>query len=452
MRLEMTDRKHLKTRVRARMARTGERYAAARTHVVAAGQADPAETAPDGILHLAGADAETTGLRILLAAAGIRDADGRPLPDPTALVIGGGIGLGVFSFHYAKEGFSSFYLAGRHRWDDAVAYLAGAAERLGRTLDTAESTAAAPAERRLRAALEHGPAIVWVDLLELGTRAGPIELSGGGYHTLVVQRIDDDADEAIVSDLSRTPIRIPLGTLARARGRIAKQKHRVAWLAGREDGHAAAPDPDLPAAIRAGLAATVAGFDRPRTRNFSLAALGDWANRLRGGSADSWARIFAPGEWRWVGLSAIHDGIEHGGSGGGLVRPRFAAGLRDAVERTGNRGLLDPADRYEALGREWSALATAALPDEVPLLRLTRQAQDRRAAAYASSGGTVDGRADPAVVAAWEELVALRAEAREAAPLDERTAAEHLAGLAERVDAIRVAEIAALDALRGALG
>ena len=42
----MTDRKHLKSRVRARMERTGERYAAARAHVVAAGDQTPMAPQP----------------------------------------------------------------------------------------------------------------------------------------------------------------------------------------------------------------------------------------------------------------------------------------------------------------------------------------------------------------------------------------------------------------------
>lgn len=446
----MTDHKHLKARVRTRMAKTGERYAAARAHVVAAREATAAgEAAPDRPFHLTGPDPETTALRILLASARATGENGAALSDPTALVIGGGIGIGVFAFHYEREGFSSFFLAGRHRWDDAAAYLGGGAERLGFRLETSEATSPAAGERRLREALEHGPAVVWVDSVTLGTRGSPMAMAGGGYHTLIVHRIDDAAGSAIVSDLTPAAIPLPFDVLARARARIAKHRHRVGRLVRGEGDSAGRPIGDLASAMRAGLAATVAGFDDPRTRNFSLGALTDWSDRLRGRpAASSWARTFPPGEWRWVGLAAIHEGIEHHGSGGGLGRGRFAAGLREAAAVLGRDGLLAVAERYDELARAWSEVATAALPGDVPLLRRTREAQDRRAAAYAAGGIGPDGSPAAAVTDAWRDLDACRAEAAEAFPMTDPEAVDHLAALADRVAAVHAAEVAALAALR----
>ena len=226
----MTDHKHLKARVRARMAKTGERYAAARAHVVGDPRGEGGAGSPPGpgagadVNHLTGADPETTGLRILLTHV---DPGAPRLSEPLANVIAGGIGIGVFAFHYEQEGFSSFFLAGRHRWDDARAYLAGAAERLGWVLGTAEASAAATADRRLRGALERGPVIAWVDAASLGTRGLPVEMAGGGYHTLVVHRIDDAAGSATVSDLTQRPCGLPRALLSAAR----------AGMAFREDSH-----------------------------------------------------------------------------------------------------------------------------------------------------------------------------------------------------------------------
>jgi hypothetical protein len=39
--------------------------------------------------------------------------------------------LGVFAFHYEKENFSTFFVAGRHLWQDDVAYTKAACERVG---------------------------------------------------------------------------------------------------------------------------------------------------------------------------------------------------------------------------------------------------------------------------------------------------------------------------------
>lgn len=447
----MTDNKHLKARVRSRMAKTGERYAAARANVVAAAGRAPrtsaAAAAAGSPIHLAGDDPETTGLRILLAERGIQ------LSDALALVVGGGVGIGVFAFHYEKERFSSFYLAGRHRWDDALAYLDGAFRRLGLEPQVAEAISPTVAARRLAAALAEGPAIVWVDAVELGTRGHPSEMSGGGYHTLVVHSVDEAAGTALVSDLANRPATLHLETLGRARARISRFKNRVLTVS-RADGAAAAAaaSPDLPAAIRAGLAAGVRALDEPRTRNFSLAALSDWAHRLRGDGRDSWRRVFAPGEWLWTGLAAIHEHVEHGSAGDGLGRERFAAGLREAADRLGDDRLLEPAGRYEALGTAWSSLAAAALPDAVPALGRTRAAQDRRAAAYRQAGAATEGGPTEEVASAWRELAAIRSEMREAFPLDDAAAAAVRAELAGRVEAIHRDEVAAHESLRRVLG
>ncbi len=442
----MTDHKHLKARVRARMAKTGERYAAARANIVGDREGAAPRDVDDGrrgLVHLAGGDAETTGFRILLANAGI------PAPsDPLTLVVGGGIGIGVFAFHYEKEGFSSFFVAGRHRWDDAAAYLAGLAGRLRLSLRTAETTSRAAADRLLREALDRGPVIGWVDAVTLGTRGQPMEMAGGGYHTLVVHSIDDAAGTALVSDLSERPIAVPLDVLAAARARIAKQRNRLAWLEIREESQ---PSVDIPAAVRDGLRATVEGLRNPRTRNFSLDALTDWSSRLRGGGGSaSWARVFPPGEWRWTGLAAIHDGIEHS-AGGGLGRGRFATGLREAATVLGESRLNAVADRYETLAGQWSALAAAALPENIPLLRRTREQQDRRAAGFHTGEMGPEASPSRSVTATWRELEAVRAEARAAFPMSDDEAAVHLAALADMVDEIHAREVDALAALDAAV-
>jgi hypothetical protein len=437
----MTHRKHLKSRVRARMAATGERYAAARAHVVGSAAPDGAAAArpvaawPPADAAV-GTNAATAALRVLL------DDAGTTVSEPLALVLGGGIGMGVFRFHYAKEAVSTFFLAGRHHWDDDLAFLRGAFERLGLEPRVAETTSSRVADRHLRDALAGGrPVVAWVDLAELGTRAYPAEWSGGGYHVVVVRAIDEARGIAMVDDLAPVAVEVPLDVLARARGRIAKARHRLLWLAP----DAAPPSgPQVDAAVRVGLRATVEGLDAPRTRSFSLDALQDWATRLRGTGKDSWAVVFPPGGRLWSGLAAIHEHIEHFGSGGGLVRPAFAAGLREASERLGDEALAILADRYAALGAEWSKLAAAALPGGVPSLRRTRELQDRRAARYAADGPA----AGDDLRAAWEELGAIRREVDDGFPVGADDVLSLLDDLAARVTTIHGLEVRALAAMR----
>ena len=440
----MTERKHLKSSVRARMARTGERYAAARAHVVTARGDDPDRTtAPDPHgpgTTTAGVNPATAALRALLASAGA------PVSEPLALVLGGGIGMGIFQFHYAKEGVSTFFLAGRHRWDDDHAYLVDALARLGLAAHVTETGSVRTADRQLRDAVAPGrPVVAWVDLAELETRAYPAEYRGGAYHVVVVRSIDDARGVAVLDDLASVPVEVSLDVLSRARARIAKARNRLLTIPGSAD----PPDAGrLDTALRGGLAATVVGLDGPRTRAFSLDALADWSARLRGTGRDSWATVFPPGARLWSGLAAIHEYVEHWGAGGGLLRPSFAAGLREAADRLDDDRLADLADRYDRLGAGWTDLARAALPDGVPALRRTRDLQDLRAVRYVAAGAG----AHEELTAAWDALAAIRTEVDDCFPLDADQTRALLDGLADRVAALHADEAAALDAVRALTG
>ena len=97
----MTRQKHLKRLVRARMAKTGEKYAAARRMVL---RTAPPTGDPAARWHSPGSVAATTALCVLLAHAGVRDPrTGEPFAEPMLFGLAGGIGIGVFSFVYEKE-------------------------------------------------------------------------------------------------------------------------------------------------------------------------------------------------------------------------------------------------------------------------------------------------------------------------------------------------------------
>jgi hypothetical protein len=429
----MTARKHLKTRVRERMAHTGERYAAARAHVIPGAQEDHAAARVER-----GVNPAANALRVVLADLGLE------VHEPLVLTIAGGAGIGVFQFHYAKEDFSSLFLAGRHAWDDDLRFIDAALRRLDLEPVVSETGAPRTADRQLRDALEGGrPVVAWVDLAELETRGYPVEYRGGAYHVVVVHSLDDGRGAATLDDLANDSVEVPIETLARARARIGKFRHRLLRLPA----DARPPTADrVSAAINAGLDATIDGFDHPRTRNFSLDALADWSTRLRGSGKDSWATVFPRGQRLWAGLASIHQYTEHYGSGGGLLRPLVAAGIRDAGDRLADVRLADIAARFDDLGTRWTDLARAALPDDVAVLARTRELQDLRARLYAERGP--DAAAE--LAATWAETATIRASMTEGFPLSEAATRSLLDGLAARVDAILEGEIAASEALRAA--
>lgn len=372
----------------------------------------------------------TTALRVLWDHAG-----GPPLSEALLFVLAGGIGAGVFAFRYEKEDFSSFFVAGRHLWQDDLAYLLAACGRLGVTPVVTESSGAKTGEAQLREALAHGPVIAWVDAAGLPHRAMPESSQGGGYHVVVIYSIDDDAGMARVGDLTDEPVAVPLAALAKARLRIAKQKNRLLRLAGPP------ANPDLPAALAAGLRSGADALIHNRMRNFTLEAFKGWAEQLAGRSKkESWEAMFPPGHNLWRALTSVHDFLEHYGTGGGLCRPIFAEGLAEAAGVLGKPGLTELAERYTALGREWSALADAALPDSVPAFVEAKTLLIRKAELLASG----EAAAPEEIRGIWSRLAAL---GREPFPLDAGQAADLRAELARRVRQLYEREIAAREAL-----
>jgi hypothetical protein len=458
----MTLRKHFKDLVRERMTKTGESYTAARRQLLrepvrSAGSetdgrpgAPPFDTSsfpPSTRAHLPGSVPAATALRVLLAHAGIDAASDRgPISEALAFGIAGGIGIGVFSFYYEKEDVATFFLAGRHLWHDDLAYLRGAIERFGLEPVIAESSGAKTAEKQLRAALDSsGVSIAWVDAALLPHRAMPARYQGGAYHVVTVYGIDDAKGTAWIGDTADAPIEIALRDFAASRARIAKQKNRILSIAPRRPDDARRPV-SLDRLVREGIETSRESLLDPSMKshaaNFRLDALRTWADRLHGSSGkESWERQFRPGANLWRGLSWLYDTIEHHGTGGGLCRPLFADFLEDAGVRVALPALAALAERYRALGKAWRDLAHAALPDDVELLRRTREALARKAE------GSHSGASVELLHGAWNELEEIEREAAAAFPLSSIESADLRSGLAERVRSIAGEESALLDAL-----
>jgi hypothetical protein len=434
----MSERKQLNQLVRARMSQAGESYSTARRQVIR--QAPDNFPAHDAPAHLPGSIPVCTALRVLLRYAGVMNPRTKaPFSEAMVFGIDGGIGAGMFSFHYAKENFSSFFVAGRHGWQDDAHWTAGARKRLGVKAVVKESSGVKPAEKQLRGLLGGGrPVMAWVDSTLLPHRAMPGAWSGGGYHAITVHRIDDAAGIAMIGDLADEPIPIPLPALAASRDRIKKFKNRVLAL---EPGGKV---PELAPLIHASIQACVDGLLTGKMKNFRLDAFKSWADKLDGSkAADSWEKIFPPGPLLYTGLRSITEFIEYTGTGGGLCRPVFSEFLEEASSEGGGRELAAVAERYAELGRGWTALAEAALPDEVPAFRQVKRLLARRFELI-SEGGS-----------GGEELRACRADLgqceakfKQTFPLDTAQSAELRRALQARVSALYQQEVAALEALQ----
>jgi hypothetical protein len=138
-----------------------------------------------------------------------------------------------------------------------------------------------------------------------------------------------------------------------------------------------------------------------------------------------------------------HDFIEHYGSGGGLCRPLMAEFLREAAAATKLAGLSDAAERYDELGRAWSDLADALLPDGVPLFRKVKKFKAEKAELTFSG----DADAPDQIRRIWKQLDELDRQAKECFPLSEAQCDALRAELKGRILAIHAQEVAACEAL-----
>lgn len=417
----MTKQKHFKQLVRARMQKTGESYSAARRHVIQKATPQYAD-----YVHLPGNNPGTNALRVLLANHG---ADN--MSEAMVFGIAGGIGAGVFSFHYEKDDFVSFFIAGRHLWEDERAFLETGLNRMGHAPVVVETASAKTAAANLAEVIgESGPAIVWADAGSLPYRAMPEAWSGGGYHVVVVYAFDE-ADGALVGDLADAPFRLNSAELLKARARIKKDKNRILSIRERSN------DLDLEGAIRDGMQACADGLEQGRSRSFTLDAFEDWAGRLHGSQAkDSWERRFTPGKHLWQGLTSHYDFVEHYGTGGGLLRPLYAEFLSEAAELLGVSNLNDTADLYARLGTLWSDLANSALPDEVVLFAEAKQLLASKEELLMSEGQ----QAQPKIRKAWARFKELSQRAEGDFPLNASQAADLRATMKEKLQTILVLE------------
>ena len=433
----MTKQKHLKRRVRERMLKTAESYVSARRTVLR--QSAPSGTSSTESRHFAGNVPAATALRALLAHRGVRDPHtGQPFSEAMVFGIAGGIGAGVFAFRYEKEDFSSFFVAGRHLWEDDLSYLLRGSSRFGVETQTQEATGAKKGLLQLQEMLQAaGPVIAWVDMANLPYRGMPEHWSGGGYHVVVVYELDLAQGRASVGDLADSPITLSLQELAVARARIGKQKHRLLGLTGE-------PAPiDLEAAIRAGLRACHNGLTRGRSSNFTLEGFKNWGEQLVAPGKEGWPAKFPPGRNLWRGLTSILDFTEHYGTGGGLARPLFSDFLQEASRALDRPDLAELAERYAQLGAAWSALAEAALPDEVAPLREAKELLRRKAELFLSEGAA--GREKYTEI--WGRLDQLAEAAAESFPLPQAEIESLLRGLSEQVGGLYRLETQAAAAL-----
>ncbi len=434
----MTVAKQLKTRIRARMARTGERYSVARAHVLGTAGGDPIVDA--GWTLRGGTDPDAAALANVLAHRGVTGPDG-PLSEPLLLVVGGGLGAGYILWEFAHDDSRIVVLGFTHSWQYFDRQLGTTVDRLGLDVAWSRTGGSAGAARALASTLAAGdPAIIWPDRFHVGYWNLPPFLDGHGGHPLVAYAVADG--RVHVDDRTLAPMTVPVWDVDRARARVGSYRNAMLVIRSR---HTTVPADRLHAAVRAGLEATVDQLLGTST-SFALPAWRKWSRLLVDPRAPKgWPTVFADRRGLLRALAGVWEAVEPAGMTGGHLRGLFADGLDEAAAVLGEPALTAEAQRWREIADRWHALAETALPDEVPAIARLRELTATITGAVAEGDAGADERA-----AAADELWALRAEHADSPPLSEQEVTGVLAAMSEHVTGIVAAESAAARSL-GAL-
>ncbi len=444
----MTTQKAFKRLVRARMEKTGERYAAARRALLesSAEPHAPGTTTPSGWRMRGGLHPETATLANVLAHQGVVSGlTGEPLTEATILGIGGGLGAGYILWEFVGHGSPTLTLGFRNQWQYPTRWLDKTLDRLGIEADRHETGGAKAARDALDARLDAGiPVIASVDLQSLGTWGRPEAQSGVfGLDVVVVGREADGT--YLVDDRGRAPLRVPPDVMAAARGRIGSYRHRI--VAPRTT-PGPIPADRLRVAIRAGLEDQVEHL-RASSDSFSLPAWRKWARLLTDQrSAKAWPRVFADGRGLFATLTALHEQVDGGvGPWGGHLRELSAGALDEAAAALDDASFADAAPAWRGVADRWEDLADAAVPNDMD------GAAEAAEAAETLHDAVMDGEPGRARVrAAARKIAEIQARYTDTVPLPPDRVATLFADLGERVGAIYEAEVAALDATARTVG
>ena len=434
----MTAHKHLKERIRARMARTGESYTTARRHVLNA-------LPPSEYLLLGGAHPDTHAIAGVLANRGlVAPHTGEPLYEAMVLGVGGGLGAGYILWEFKAHDSRSLVLGFRNNWQYPDRWALKACARLGVPADLHETGSTKRAAEELAAAVGQGvPAIVWADQQLLGYRHLPGFLEGYGGPPVTVYGLDERAGVALVDDRNRAPLTVPVDALAAARARVGSYRHRQLVL----DAPAAELDSDgLRAAVREGLAEQVEHLGR-RSDSFALPAFRKWARLLTDPrNAKGWPKVFADRAGLFGACLSVYENLEPVGWGGGNLRQLYAEFLDKAARLLDAPALSKAAAAYREAAIRWHEVTEVAVPaGREPFAearRLTVRLQE-----LVERGDAAKAEAADTAAALW----AVRDRWRLQFPGGDREVEALLPALAAAVTAAADAEEAALATLAGAL-
>jgi hypothetical protein len=444
----MTSQKQLKAKIRARMAKTGERYVVARRHVAGSGSGSsrngngPVGAVVDhGWTLRGGTEPDAAALTNLLANRGVVGPDG-PIPESVVLLAANGLGAGYILWEFAHDDSRHVVLGFAHRWQYKDDRLIAAADRLGVEVEWNRTGGAKAAAARLRAELAAGNAVVvWPDRFHIGYWHLPY-FDGHGGHPVIAYA--DEGDRIHLDDRTLSPLTVSGDDLDRARSRVGSYQHAMLALRSSDqqiDGEV------LRAAVQGGLRTTAEHLDGAST-SFALPAFAKWSRLLVDErNAKAWPKVFADRRALLGALLSVWEGVSPAGMTGGNLRQLFADGLEQAADLLDTPALATEAERWRDIAGQWFDLGEVAAPADVPEVARARELTAVVSGAVAEGD---EGEADRDAASA--ELWDLRAKYAAAPPWEPERDRVIMTELSEQLTEIVAAEAAAIARLRAAVG
>ncbi|MEV7226241.1 BtrH N-terminal domain-containing protein [Polymorphospora sp. NPDC051019] len=436
---DMTGKKQLKERIRARMAATGERYLTARRHVVTD---QPAPTVDRGWTLRGGVHPESANLANVLAHHRVRH-DGAPLSEAMLFGIGGGLGAGYILWEFAAHRTCWVTLGFRNRWQYQT-WTPDTLARIGIPAEVHRTAGARGAAAALDAALDAGrPAIVLPDRQLVGYWHLPAHHDGHGGHPVVAYARAGGGIR--VDDRNLRPLTVDRADLDRARARVVSYKNLL--IEARPAAGLELDGATVRGAVVAGLADCAAHLSAPST-SFSLPAWRKWSRLMTDGrNAKGWPKVFADGAGLTGALLSIWEAVSPAGITGGNLRGLYATFLREAAGLLDSPELVEAAEAFDAAAGAWHEVAEAALPASVPAFARMRELTAELGGAVVADGDA--GRDTAAAAAAG--LAGLSREYAEVPPLDSAGIADLFAATGRALAEAYALEVAAVGKLAAAV-
>jgi hypothetical protein len=374
----MTRQRDFKALVRERMAKTGERYSAARAQLLTK-QTAPSSSLQPGLVsgydRFGGLQPGTSAVVNALRHAGITfTITNGPYTEAIVNGLCGGPGFLYAVFEY--KGWPPILSLAFQSRSMPDTYIEDGLDRLGVLINQHETTSKAAAQKTLDQAISNGTAAICVvDIASLPWYGLPQEFVGGGPHVVTVA--GRTGDTYWIDDRVSHPVPVESDVLANARAAYRKAKNRLVTVKG------ANPRVDSRRSITAAIAATAKRYTEPAVpksfwTNCGFSGLVKWRQMLTDRKdRKSWPTVFPDGARAYAGLQRAYESIEcHAAPGAG--RAFYAEFLESAASILARPALASAASAYHTAGAEWSSLAglIASAPDKA--LREACVAADRR--------------------------------------------------------------------------